>query len=210
VEATATKAGSATRKLDFVNPQLAAAMSHPTRVHALSILAERVASPREIARELNEPLNNVTYHVNQLRDLGCVELVKTERAHGGRVLEHFYRSSRRMYFDNDAWDVLSAKEKLGVVGAIVKMISQDIAAAMAAGTFFGDGNGHISRSPMRVDQEGWREVGDLLTRTTAELVDIEARIAGRTADDESGLIDSRVEILQFRSPPGAPPTPRDT
>ena len=92
-------------ELDFVSPQLAAAMSHPTRVHAMCLLIERTASPREIAEEIDEPLNNVTYHVNQLRELGCIELV-ADRAGGaaGASSSTSTGPRQRAYFDEDAWD----------------------------------------------------------------------------------------------------------
>lgn len=203
MDATAAKTAPAAPHVDFVSPQLAAAMSHPTRVHLMSLLGERTASPRQLAAEMEEPLNNVTYHVNQLRDLGCIELVRTERAHGGRVLERFYRTTQRAYFDDDAWEVLSEKERLGVVGAILKMISKDVATAMASGSFYAEDNKHISRSPMEVDRDGWREISELLNRTTKELFDIEERVADRRDGGEPTPIHAKVEILQFRSPPGA-------
>ena len=201
VGVTPTKAGIAGPRVDFVSPQLAAAMSHPTRVHVMSIIGERVASPRELAEEIGEPLNNVTYHINQLRDLGCIELVRTEPARGGRVLEHFYRSTQRAFFEDDAWAVLSEKERLGVVGAVMRMIAKDLAAAMASGSFFADDDKHISRSALRVDRAGWDEIHDLLSRTTKELFDIEERVSARTAAGAPAEIDVKVELLQFRSPP---------
>jgi DNA-binding transcriptional ArsR family regulator len=192
---------TAASKLDFVSPQLAAAMSHPTRVHAMSILLERTASPRQVADTIEEPLNNVTYHLNQLRELGCIELVRTERVHGGRVLERFYRATRRVYFDEDAWEVLDEKARLDLVSVALRMVSRDITAAMAAGTFFGEDNAHISRSPMVVDDEGWREITDVIARATQELFDVEARVAERSADADPPDINAKVEMLQFRSPP---------
>jgi DNA-binding transcriptional ArsR family regulator len=203
VGATPTKAGSTGPSPDFVSPQLAAAMSHPTRVQLMSILGERVASPRQLAKEIDEPLNNVTYHVNQLRDLGCIELVRTERRRGGRVLEHFYRTAHRAYFDDDAWEALSEKERLGVIGAVVRMMSKDLAVSMASGAFFIEDDKHVSRWPMRVDAEGWQEIREALERTAKELFEIEGRVAGRRADGEPAPIDAKVELLQFRSPPEA-------
>jgi DNA-binding transcriptional ArsR family regulator len=198
---TATKPETS-RRVDFISPQLAAAMSHPTRVHAMGVLTEREASPRELADEIGEPLNNVTYHVNQLRELGCIELVRTERARGGRVLEHFYRTTQRPYFDEDAWEVLSAKERLGVIWSIAQMMSKDITAAITSGTFFAEDDKHITRSPMKVDQAGWLEISEVLNRATKELIEIEGRVAERTAAGEPAPIDAKVEIIQFRSPPG--------
>jgi DNA-binding transcriptional ArsR family regulator len=201
VKTTSSRTDSAPSKPDFVSPQLAAAMAHPTRVHAMSILFERIASPRELAEEIGEPLNNVTYHVNQLRDLGCIELARTEPTRGGRVLERFYRPTRRAYFDDDAWEMLSAKERLGVMGAIVGMISKDLAAAMSSGSFFSDDDKHVSRWPLKLDDAGWREVSALLKHTSTELLEIEKRVAKRTAAGGSAAIRAKVALMQFRSPP---------
>jgi DNA-binding transcriptional ArsR family regulator len=195
----------ATSNPEFLSPQLAAAMSHPTRVHAMRILRERTASPREVAKEIDERLNNVTYHLNQLRKLGCIELVRTQRVRGGRVLEHFYRAKRRLYFDEEAWQALTEKERLDLVGVSLRMISEDITTAMAAGTIFGDESSHLSRSAMIVDAEGWREVTEVVERATAELFEIEATIAERTADAGPADIHARVELMQFRAPPFSEP-----
>jgi DNA-binding transcriptional ArsR family regulator len=186
---------------DFVSPQLAAAMSHPTRVRVMSILTDRVASPRQMAAEMDEPLNNVTYHVNQLRELGCIELARTEPVRGGRVVEHFYRPCRRSYFDGAAWDSLTEKERYGVIAAILKMVSRDIATAMAAGTFFENGDAHASRSVMHLDTDGWQEVVALTERTIEELFEIEERVAARGVDGEAPTINAKLDILQYRMPP---------
>jgi DNA-binding transcriptional ArsR family regulator len=186
---------------DFVSPQLAAAMSHPTRVRVMSILTDRIASPRQMAAEMDEPLNNVTYHVNQLRDLGCIELARTEPVRGGRVVEHFYRPCRRSYFNEDAWNSLTEKERYGVIAAILKMVSQDIATAMAAGTFFEDGDAHASRSVMHLDTDGWQEVVALTERTIEGLFEIEERVAERGVDGEGPTINAKLDILQYRMPP---------
>jgi DNA-binding transcriptional ArsR family regulator len=202
VEGRTAKVDRAAARPDFISPQLAAAMSHPTRVSAISILSERIASPREIAAEIDEPLNNVTYHVNQLRELGCIELVRTEPVRGGRVTEHFYRASRRAYFDDDSWAVLNEKERNGVILAILKMVSKDIATAMAAGTFLRDGEAHATRSRMPVDDEGWHELNKVIERATNELFAVEERVAARGAEGKPATINAKLDILQYRLPRG--------
>jgi DNA-binding transcriptional ArsR family regulator len=199
---------SGTANPDFISPQLAAAMSHPTRVHTMSVLLERAASPRQVAEEIGERLNNVTYHINQLRKLGCIELVRTERVRGGRVLEHFYRATQRLYFDEDAWQALNEKERLDLVSVSLRIISQDITTAMAAGTFFGDNNAHLCRMPMIVDADGWDEIVEVMERTTEALFEVEGRVAKRTSEGKTADIHAKVELMQFRSPPferGGPP-----
>jgi DNA-binding transcriptional ArsR family regulator len=192
---------SVATRVDFVSPRLAAALSHPTRVGVMTQLIEGPASPRQLASAMGEPLNNVTYHVNQLRDLGCIELERTERRAGGRVLERFYRTSRRAYFDADAWETLAPAERLSVTWGVVRKISEDISTAMSGGTFFGERDPHVSRSPMVVDEEGWDEVTAVLDRATRELFDVAARAAERSDGDGSRSIPLKVEMLQFGSPP---------
>jgi DNA-binding transcriptional ArsR family regulator len=200
VTGRSAKQDRAEARPDFVSPQLAAAMSHPTRVRVMSVLTERAASPREIATEIGEPLNNVTYHVNQLRDLGCIELLRAEPVRGGRVTEHFYRSCRRAYFDEAAWDTLTEKERYGVISAILKMISKDIATAMSAGTFFQDGDAHASRSVLHLDDQGWKEVIKVVEHATDELFEVEERVAARGAEGEPTPIHAKLDILQYRMP----------
>lgn len=206
MEATAVKAdtavpqGSGTPKVDFVSPQLAAALSHPTRVGVMSVLVEGPASPRQLAAEIGEPLNNVTYHVKQLRNLGVIELDRTEQRAGGRVIERFYRATQRAYFDDDAWEVLSDRERLGVIWSVVQLISKDVSTAMTSGTFFEGYDANISRSPLTVDPAGWDEITDLVSRATRELFEIEKRVEERRAEGGEADIHAKVEILHFRSP----------
>lgn len=202
VPISSAPAAPPTQKVDFVSPQLATALAHPTRVAVMGVLIEGPASPRQMAEEIDEPLNNVTYHVKQLRDLGCIELDRVERRAGGRVLERFYRASQRAYFDDDAWEVLENGERLGVLWSILRLMSKDISTAMTAGTFFGeDYDIHATRSPMTVDKEGWKEVADLVNRTTKALFEIERQVEKRHfAGGEEPAIHTKVQMLQFRSP----------
>jgi DNA-binding transcriptional ArsR family regulator len=186
--------------VDFVSPQLAAALAHPTRVGVMSVLVEGPASPRQLAEAIDEPLNNVTYHVKQLRDLGCLELDHTEQRAGGRVIERFYRASQRAYFDDDAWEMLSPSERLGLTWSVLRLISKDISTAMTEGTFFDGYDANITRSPMTVDPEGWDEITDLVGRVTRDLFAIEERVKERCENDAEADIHAKVEILHFRSP----------
>lgn len=165
----------------------------------MRILSERVATPREIASALEEPINNVAYHIRVLKRLDCIELVGTRQVHGGRVAEHHYRATQRPYWDSAAWEQLDESQKLGVTGAIMHQISEDIAEAMSHGTFNEFDDNHISRSPMIVDKDGWHEVVSLLDQTMEELMEIQTRVNARKADDD--LLHTHVEIIQFYSPP---------
>jgi DNA-binding MarR family transcriptional regulator len=179
-------------------------MSHPTRFHAMTALVEENATPAQIAARIGEPLNNVTYHIKVLVELGCVELVRTQPARGGRVVEHVYRATQRAYLDSEAWEELSEAEKLQVDNALMRLISDDIAEAMTHGTFFENDDSHVSRMPMVLDRDGWDEVISLLDETLQRLIEIQETASDRTTE-ATEKIHAKVEIIQFESPPTKAP-----
>jgi DNA-binding transcriptional ArsR family regulator len=203
VKAEATPGAGAQQRpgVDFVNPQLAAALAHPTRVGIMSILVEGPASPRQLAEAIDEPPNNVAYHLKQLRDLGAIEVDRTERRAGGRVIERFYRATQRAYFDEKAWELLSDSERLGLAWSILRLMSKDISTAMTSGTFFDGYDANLTRSPMTVDAEGWDEITELVGQATEDLFAIEERVQERSEErGEKAEIHAKVQMLHFRSP----------
>jgi DNA-binding transcriptional ArsR family regulator len=184
----------------LTNPRLATAMAHPTRLNALRVVAEGVATPREIATEIGEPLNNVAYHVKVLAELGCIELVRVDQSRGGRVAEHFYKATQQPYFDDEAWKQLGDTEKLNVVSAIMHQISVDIADAMSHGTFCDPDDGHLSRTPLVVDLEGWKEVNGVLDEALGKLLAVKENVASRSVGSGHQTFPVKVNIMHFRSP----------
>jgi len=183
----------------LIVPELTRALTHPTRTYALGILTERVASPKEIAKELDCTIRHVTYHLGVLEKLGCVELVRTEPVMGGRVVEHFYRATKRAWLDRQSWALLDKSDQRGVTSTLMELVSADIEKAMSAGTFEDPPDNHLSRTPMRVDDDGWDEIRDLLDSTLNELLAIQGRVSNRSGPD-TALKSVKVEILHFRSP----------
>lgn len=72
-----------------IDQRLAKALASPLRASALALIAEGIASPKAIARELGLDVRGVAYHVRVLRKLGCIELVETQQRRG--AIEHIYR-----------------------------------------------------------------------------------------------------------------------
>jgi DNA-binding transcriptional ArsR family regulator len=175
-------------------------MTHPTRIRTLRVLTEREATPREIAAEIDEPLNNVAYHIRVLKKLGCIELVRVNQTRGGRVAEHVYKGTQRPYWDQADLEHLDDAEKLNVIYGIMQHVSEDVATAMSHGTFFAHDDSHLSRMPMVVDGEGWDEVVELLGNTLDGLMAIQESVNERGAAPADTKL-AKVAILQFESPP---------
>ena len=84
-----------------VDQRLVKALAHPLRVEILTILNERMASPNELSKELEEGLSQVSYHVKVLKDFECIEMVKTEPRRG--AVEHYYRATSRAFLTDRDW-----------------------------------------------------------------------------------------------------------
>lgn len=67
------------------------AVGHPLRRQMLAILASREASAKELSDQLGLALPTASYHVNVLRDLGLLELVRETPRRG--ATERHYRAS---------------------------------------------------------------------------------------------------------------------
>ena len=111
---------------------MAWAYAHPVRARALMILAARVASPREIAEELGEPLGKVSYHVRELRDAGLIELVETDGSSGG--VQHFYRATRLPIVDTETAVSQDPRTRAVASAVVINLMVSDVAAAVEAGT----------------------------------------------------------------------------
>jgi len=73
-----------------IDQRLVKAVAHPLRVEILeTMVSHGELSPAQIAKKLDRPPGNVSYHVNVLRDCEVLELVRTEPRRG--ALEHYYR-----------------------------------------------------------------------------------------------------------------------
>src|SRR3954463_1838082 len=150
---------------------MAKALAHPLRVQLLALLNAGVASPNELAKKLDEPLTNVSYHVRMLHDLGCIELVDTEPRRG--ALEHYYRAIVRPFFGDRDWKRLPKNARGSISDAGLPLVGDDPAEAIKPGLFDAREKSHLSRSVVCVDEQGCRDLNDLLVQTLDQTMQIE-------------------------------------
>jgi DNA-binding transcriptional ArsR family regulator len=184
--------------LDLVDPRIAKALSHPMRARILVILGERVASPNEIAELIEERLPNVSYHVRALLDLGCIELVDTAQRRG--AIEHYYRAVLRPFFTDRDWKRIPRSGRQAISDTALRVIWEDVAEAVNAGTFDSRPDRYLTHTPMVLDEEGWAEASRAMTDALAELERIESRSASRLKKSGEAGVPTRVVLMQFESP----------
>ena len=201
--ASKDSAKRATRSRDELDPRIVRALSHPIRHRVLVALNERVASPKELAAELGEPLGNVSYHTRVLAQLGCIELVSTTQRRG--ALEHHYRAVMRPYFDDAAWARIPTSTRRALFDSELDRLWNDVAEAAKAGGF-DHPRAHVSWTALELDEQGFAEVAELLASVVERALEIQAEAAGRRIDHGDGAgpeIRSEIGILHFeRAPTG--------
>lgn len=183
--------------LTLLDSRLVKALSHPTRAHALTVCTQRPASPKEIAAELDRGINHVSYHINELLKLECVELVATKKRRNAD--EHFYKATVRHYFDAESWERVPEQERLKLRIDLIRMMSAEIGDAARAATLDTADN-HISRVALRLDKQGWGEIVSRLAETLEDVLAIKESAAIRLGKSDEPGIDTRVNVIHFESP----------
>jgi DNA-binding transcriptional ArsR family regulator len=187
-----------------VDSRLAKALAHPLRVQLLAALNEGVASPNELAKKLDEPLTNVSYHVRMLHDLGCIELVETEPRRG--ALEHYYRAVVRPFFGERDWKRLPKNARGSISDAVLQLVWEDASEAIKGGLFDEREDRHLSRSVLKVDEQGWEELHDLLAETLDGAMQIQADSASRASKDGDDTFSVNLVMMTHPTPTSAKET----
>jgi DNA-binding transcriptional ArsR family regulator len=188
---------------DELDPRIVRSLSHPIRHRILAALNERVASPKELAAEMGEPLGNVSYHTRVLAQLGCIELVRTTQRRG--ALEHHYRAVMRPYFDDAAWASIPVSTRRALFDQVLDRLWTDVVDAARSGGL-DHPRAHVSWTTLDLDEEGVRDLAETLAGTLERALEIQAEAAGRRIKlgDEAGP-EVRTELgVLFFERAGAP------
>jgi DNA-binding transcriptional ArsR family regulator len=160
-------------------PRVAKALSHPLRAKVLTILGQRRASPRQLADELDVPLQNVSYHFRALVALKLIRLVDVKARRGS--IEHYYEAVAGVVrVPDDAWAKLPAIAQEAVASSILDEIGADVAESFACGGFE-DGDSHLTRTNALLDRQAFAELSRALHSLYALIERLEDDSSARLA-----------------------------
>lgn len=162
-----------------LDQRLIKALAHPLRERILQALNEKVASPAQLARALDEPLGNVSYHVKILLECEAIELVRTAPVRG--AIEHFYRATMRPYLSDDDWEALPLSVRRGSDSHNLRRIWEDVAAAADQGGF-DEHRTHISWTKLDFDEQAHAEFAEILDEFLTRTLEIQAEVRNRDAE----------------------------
>lgn len=190
--------GSTPWQPDYIDDELARAISHPTRAQILAEANERVMSPSQFAKRHDLDLSQVSYHFRQLEKYECLEIVAEVPVRGST--EHFYKASRRALFDGKAWENLPETIKNKISGRTITDLLGAVAEAMLEETFDERDDRHLAWDKVVLDQRGWEEVERIfrnaIYRTLKASSEAELRLS---QSGEEGTLASWA-FLFFKSP----------
>jgi DNA-binding transcriptional ArsR family regulator len=178
-----------------IDQRIMKALSHPLRLRMLTLLNQKVASPSELAQELDEPLGNVSYHMRFLADLKMVRLVRTEPRRG--AVEHYYEALEPPQISDDDWAQLPSSLRRGLADSMLRDIAKDVRSASQDGGFDRE-NMHVSRVAMELDEDGWSELSELLADVQQRAREIQEQSnKRRSGNGDAEAISTALVLMQF-------------
>jgi hypothetical protein len=148
---------------------------------------------------LGAELGVVAYHVRTLHRLGMLELVREVPVRG--AVQRFFRAVERPTFSREAWDEAAPVAKQALIGATIQQIN-DYAQGSNAYGGFDRANAHITRTALKLDDEGFERLAQVLMGVLSEVQEIEREVAERQADaDAPELTDVGLAMMLFDAMP---------
>lgn len=169
-----------------------------TRISALTLLNEQAADLVEVAEYLGVSKRTAKRHLEQMLAAGLIELVDA----AAEESEPRYRALKQLLWDDETWEALGEEERQRLSAWIVGMISSDVSAAIAAGTFDARAEGHASRMVSMLDEEGWLELAKVQNKALEESFAIQAAAAERLAESQQEGFPVLSAMICCELPPG--------
>ena len=172
---------------------LAAAVCHPMRTRAFAVLAERIASPAELARELHGDVGNVNYHVRVLVEAGLVRQVDSRPVRG--TTEHFFKAVELPQITEREEMELTPQVRRSFAETVVAMFAANFSRAIETETYLTRKDNHLTRRAINVDGEGWEELTGAYMDLYERVAEIEATAAERMAETDQ----KPVRVVSFQA-----------
>jgi DNA-binding transcriptional ArsR family regulator len=173
---------AAQKKRKRLETTLAAAVAHPIRSKCLVILAEREASPAEIAKELNLDVSKIGYHVTALADAKLIELTRTQPVRG--AVEHFYRAVQLPYVTTEQEGERRLADRRVYAESVWSIVAANAAHSFETGTYLRRNDHYLTRFAFNVDERGWQDAAAAHAELEARIFDIQKEAAERMVETD--------------------------
>jgi DNA-binding transcriptional ArsR family regulator len=203
---TTRRAGQRKKSIEEV---VAYAVGHRIRVHVLIVLNEGTYTPGEIARIIDEPLNNVSNHIRELLDAGSIELAETRRVRN--TIQHYYRAIEMPFYSDEEMAAMTAGQRQVTYGLVIQSMMAEVMAGLWAGKMPEDPRVWLAWNWFNVDAQGRQDIADEQERSWKRMQEIEVESTNRRAEvgeDTVSILVSQTGFKRARKGP-TPPSSAD-
>lgn len=181
-----------------IDPTVAKAFTHPLRGHVWVTVCERgVASPTEIADELDLDVSEVSYHFRELKRRNLIRLVRTVPRRG--FDEHFYEPRvPALHFDDFDWMKIPAPIRSTFSAGMLRQIIEELVGAFDTGSFDARSR-HLSQTWLLLDERGWKELIRAMKAALDRIQAIQERSTKRREDSAEPGIPVSVVLASFET-----------
>ncbi len=185
-----------------VDQRVIKAMGHPLRVEILAILNDRMASPNELSKELEEGLSQVSYHIKVLKDFEMIEMVKTEPRRG--AIEHYYRASTKVFIPVWVMKLMPKSAQRHMFSDVLADVEQDVGTSLETGTFDKRPDWVVGRDPRILDGEAREDAEELAAEffERYEQLEVESDRRRQNGEGDGESIPTTAVMLVFGSAEG--------
>lgn len=204
-QATAAAEGKSYRRQSPDAPDsLRFSKAHPEEARLLTLLSQEPLSVEAMAEQVLIPSEEVESRLARLQEKGMIERSSWVEASGPPIYQ-----SRWPVWSTAEWERRSQPEREGLSAEIDSAMREDIDDAMAAGTFDRHPERFLVRIPLRLDEQGWKELHNALNLSMEEILSIQRRTKQRLEEQggSSRRFPIRVHLVSFepatREEPGS-------
>jgi AcrR family transcriptional regulator len=140
------------------------------------ILHAGPASAEGIAREVGVSVERVEAGIANLVEAGLIIALEKETEDGESETVYHHNTD---LVEDEHWERMSLAERQVASSQITSIVIAEIEQAIERGTFDARTDRHLSRMPLLLDAQGWRELSALHNQTFHTTVEIQAESAER-------------------------------
>lgn len=129
-----------------------------------------------------------------LERLGLIEVVEEEKKRG--VNQKFYRAIAMPLFSDSDWEALDPPVREAISRLGLKGVFDDASRSLEAGLFDRRHDRHLTRTPLNLDERGWRRVAAIQKETFDAILEEQAASDQRRSESrEQGI--PAVAVMAF-------------
>jgi hypothetical protein len=129
-------------------------------------------------------------------------MVREQTVEGKGAVEHFYVATERPFLDREEWNDIDLIVGEDILDEAMQRVFDDYVASRKAGIIGSDGDFHITRGPLLLDEQGIQEAMENCERWRLAQSEIEARSAARRAESGESAIPVSSSLAFYKVPRG--------